>query len=240
MKTLNKIFAIFLLFITTSSCFFDGIKGDRNVVTERRNISSNFEALDVNQGIEVHLTIGDDVELTVEADENLQEIIIAEVKDGTLHIYAKKNIWSSKSRKVYVTALGVNEISTSSGAEVISENTISSDDLKLRATSGSDVRLQLMVDNLNCSTTSGADAILKGRALNFTASSTSGGNINAKGLMTKSCNAKATSGADIYVNVSGSLDATATSGGDIKYIGNPKVAQKIVTSSGSIQNKQNN
>jgi len=239
MNTLTKISTIFLLLLTTS-CFFDGIKGNRNVVTERRNISSNFEAIDVNQGIEVHLTMGDDVELTVEADENLQDIIIAEVKDGTLHIYAKKNIWSSKSRKVYVTALDVHEISTSSGAEVISENTISSNDLKLSATSGSDVRLQLMVDNLICSATSGADAILKGRASNFTASSTSGGHINAKGLKTKSCNAKATSGADIYVNVSGSLDASATSGGDIKYIGNPKTVQRNVSSSGGIQNKQNN
>ena len=239
MNTLTKFSAIFLLLLT-SSCFMDGIKGDRNVVTERRNITSNFEAIDVNQGIEVHLTIGDDVELTVEADENLQEIITAEVKDGTLYIYAEKNIWSSKSRKVYVTAMGVNEISTSSGAEVISENTISSNDLKLNATSGSNVRLQLMVANLNCSTTSGADAILKGRASNFKASSTSGGNINAKGLKTKSCKAKATSGAGIYVNVSENLDAIATSGGDIKFIGHPKTVQKVVSSSGGIQNKQNN
>ena len=42
MKTIIKLLAIVLLFGTTTSCFIDGIKGDRNVVTERRDISSEF------------------------------------------------------------------------------------------------------------------------------------------------------------------------------------------------------
>ncbi|MDX5585210.1 MAG: head GIN domain-containing protein [Aureibaculum sp.] len=239
MKTLIKLLAIALLLGTTTSCFMDGIKGDRHVVSERRDISSDFMKIDANQGMEVYLTMGDQVSLTIEADENLHDLIITEVKDGTLHIYTKKNIWSSKSRKVYVTALTINEISVSSGAEVISENTIKSDDFKIRATSGSDVRLQLNVDNLNCSTTSGADARLKGKASTFTAKSTSGSDIKAQELETETCNVKVTSGADVYINVTQSLHANATSGGDIKYIGNPKNVQKDVSSSGSIRNKQN-
>ncbi len=239
MKTLIKLSAFALLIVTTTSCFMDGVKGDRNVVTERRNIDSDFVKIDASQGMEVYLTMGDKVSLSVEADENLHDLIITEVKDGTLHIHTKKNIWSSKSRKVYVTASSINEISVSSGAEVISENTINSDDLKIRATSGSDVRLQLNVANLNCNTTSGANARLVGKASSFTAESTSGSDIKAQELETETCNVKVTSGADIYVNVTESLDANATSGGDIKYIGNPKKVQKNVSSSGSIHNKQN-
>lgn len=239
MKTLIKLTSIALLLVTTTSCFMDGIKGDRNVVTERRDISSDFMKIDANQGMEVHLTMSDQVSLTIEADENLHDLIITEVKDGVLHIYSKKNIWSSKSRKVYVTALSINEIEVSSGAEVISENTIKSEDFKIRATSGSDVRLQLNVDNLSCSTTSGADARLRGTAKSFTAKSTSGSNIKAQELEAETCNAKVTSGADVYVNVTQSLQANATSGGDIKYIGNPKKVQKNSSSSGSIHNKQN-
>ena len=239
MKTLINLSAIALLIVTTTSCFMDGVKGDRNVVTERRNITSDFVKIDANQGMEVYLTMGDKVSLSVEADENLHDIIITEVNDGILHIHTQKNIWSSKSRKVYVTALSINEISVSSGAEVISENTINSDDLKIRATSGSDVRLQLNVENLNCNTTSGANARLVGKASSFTAESTSGSDIKAQELETETCNVKVTSGADVYINVTESLDANATSGGDIKYIGNPKKVQKNASSSGSIHNKQN-
>ncbi len=239
MKTLLKISAVLLLLIMTTSCIFDGVKGNHNVVTQQRNISSDFEAIDVSQGIDVYITMGDDVSLSLEADENLHDIILTEVKDGTLHIYADKNIWSAKRRKVYLTAQSINEISASSGADVRSENTIKAEDFKIRATSGSDVRLQLKVDNLICSTTSGADARLKGKANSFTAKSTSGSAIKARDLETETCTAKVTSGADVYVNVTGTLNANATSGGDIKYVGNPKQVQENSSSSGSIRNKQN-
>jgi len=239
MKTLGKFSVILLLLVTTTSCFFDGVKGNRNVITQQRKISSDFDAIDVSEGIDVYITIGDKVSLSLEADENLHDIILTEVNDGTLHIHADKNIWSAKKRKVYLTALSINEINASSGADVRSENTIKSENFKIRATSGSDVTLQLRVDNLTCSTTSGADARLKGKANSFTAKSTSGSAIKAQDLETESCVAKVTSGADVYVNVTGTLDANATSGGDIKYVGNPKIIQENSSSSGSIRNKQN-
>ena len=237
MKTIIKLSAIFLLIMTTS-CFFEGVKGNRNVVTEQRNISSDFTAIDANQGIKVYITMGNTPLLTVEADENLHDIIITEVKDGTLHIYTDKNIWSSKSRKVYVQASSINDISVSSGAEVISENTLKTEELKVKASSGSAVKLSLNVDQLTCNTSSGADAKLSGKANTFTAKSSSGSDIKAQELESETCTVKVTSGADVYVNVTGTLNAKATSGGDIRYIGNPKKVQQNESSSGSIHNKQ--
>ncbi len=239
MKTLSRITIALLLLITTTSCFFDGVKGNRNVRTQERKISSDFSAIDVSQGIEVYLTISDNVSLSLEADENLHDIIITEVNDGVLHIYTEKNIWSAKSKKVYVTARSINEIVTTSGAGVKSENTIIAEDFKIKATSGSNVRLQLKVDNLTCNTTSGANARLKGKAISFSVKSTSGSNIKAQELETESCTVKVTSGSNVYVNVTNSLNAKATSGGDIRYIGNPKKVQENSSSSGSIRNKQN-
>jgi len=239
MKTLSRISIALLLLITTTSCYFDGVKGNRNVITQQRKLSSDFNAIDVSQGIEVYLTISDNVSLSLEADENLHDIIITEVNDGVLHVYAEKNIWSAKSRKVYVTARSINEIVATSGAGVRSENTIIAEDFKIKATSGSNVRLQLKVDNLTCNTTSGANARLKGKAISFNVKSTSGSNIKAQELETESCTAKVTSGSNVYVNVTNSLNAKATSGGDIRYIGNPKKVQENSSASGSIRNKQN-
>ena len=238
MKTLCKLLIFSLILFLTSSCFFDGIKGNRQVITEQRNISSDFIAIDASQGIDVYLTTGDRTALRVEADENLHDIIITEVKDGTLHIYSDKNIWSAKSRKVFVTAQSINEIHADSGAEIRSENTIKAEDLRVSATSGSDLRLDLNVTNLNCKTSSGADARLRGKAVNFTASSTSGSDIKAQDLQAEICKVKVTSGADAYVNVSERLEANATSGGDIKYIGNPKSISENASASGSISGKR--
>lgn len=237
MKTTIKFITVLFLIITTTSCFIEGVRGNRNVVTENRKITSDFDAIKVSQGIDVYLTTGGKTFVSLEADENLHELIITEVKDGELHIYSEKNIRSSKARKVYVTTPTIHRIVTTSGADVISENTIKSDELKISATSGSNVTLQLNVEELTCTTTSGAYAKLEGKATNSTVKATSGSDIKAQELETKICIAKATSGASIYINAMGSLEAKATSGGHIKYIGNPKKIQKTHNSGGSISHK---
>ncbi len=214
---------------------FNGIKGNRNVKTATRNVPSNFEAIHVSNGIDVYLTMGNSVALKLEADENLHDIIETEVEDGVLRIYAEDNIWSAKRKRVYLTAREINEIKITSGSELITENTLKTDDLKVSVTSGANARLTLDVANLSCSTTSGADARLEGRTNHFVARSTSGSGLRASDLAAKTCEARVTSGADITVNVSEELDARATSGGDIRFSGNPKVVKKNSSSGGDVR-----
>ena len=234
MKAILKITAVLLLFLSTS-CLVNGIKGNGNVITQSRIISSDFTEIKVSQGIEVSLTMGKETSLSLEADENLHDLIITEVEDGVLNIYSEDNIWKSTSRKIYLTAKEIDKIKASSGAEVISENTIRADDFEVNLSSGSSVRLMLNVSDLSCDTSSGSSARLKGVAGNFIANSSSGSNIKAKELAVKTCNADVSSGASIKVNVSDDLDAEASSGGNIKYIGNPKTVNKNSSSGGSIR-----
>ncbi|MEN8125496.1 MAG: head GIN domain-containing protein [Bacteroidota bacterium] len=237
MKSLIKSILILVLLISSTSCVMniDGVKGNRNVTTQNRNISSDFVKINVSRGIDVLLTYGDELSLAVEADENLHEYITTEVKNGVLYISSEKNIVSAKARRIYLSALHINEIKTSSGAEVSSENTVSTDELLLEATSGSDINLRVKVNNLTSETTSGADIKLIGKANEFDARATSGSDINAYDLTVNNCNAKVTSGADIKIHVIEKLDAKATSGGDIKYKGNPKYLEQDESSSGKVK-----
>ena len=57
MKTLTKISAVLLLFLMSFMHVQWGIKGNRIVKTATRNISSNFEAIHVSNGIDVYLTM---------------------------------------------------------------------------------------------------------------------------------------------------------------------------------------
>jgi hypothetical protein len=231
--TLLKISVVCLLFLTTS-CFLTGVKGDRNVVTQDRNISSDFDAIHASYGIDVKLTMGSAVSLRLEADENLHDIIITEVEDGVLRIYSEKNIYSAKKRTVYVTANEVNEIKATSGSSVISENTIKAEDFKVKTTSGANVKLIVDTQSTSCSATSGSNIRLTGKTQKLTASSTSGANVKAKDLESKVCEARATSGSVMSVFASQELDASATSGANIRCSGNPEVVRKNSSSGGSI------
>ncbi|WP_117879256.1 head GIN domain-containing protein [Aureibaculum luteum] len=234
MKTILKITTVIVLFLTTS-CMLDGVKGNRNVITQERTITSDFDAISVSNGIEVRLTMSDETSLSVEADENLHDLIITEVEDGVLRIYSEKNIWSAKSKKVYLTATDIIKIKATSGANVYSENTISADEFDVRTSSGADVKLMLDVSDLICNTSSGSGASLKGATGSFSANASSGSNIRANDLIAKTCNADVSSGANVSVTVTESIDANASSGGGIRYSGNPENVQKNSSSGGSIR-----
>jgi len=213
----------------------NGVRGDGNVTVEQRTINDSFTAIKATEGLDVYLTQSNEESISVEADNNLQDIIITEVIDGVLKIHTKKNIGKSKSKKVMVSFKDVSSIIATSGSDVYSTNTITTENLELETTSGSDMKLSVNTTTLNCKSTSGSDLKLSGKTIKLIAEATSGSDIKAADLIAESSQVKATSGADITVNTSKELTAKATSGGDIKYLGNPEVVNKSDSSAGSIK-----
>ena len=235
MKTILNITILLILLGSSTSCFFSGVKGNGNVVTKNRNISDDFVRVKASAGIDVFITQNGEMSLVVEADENLHELIKTEVRNGTLYIESKKNIWTAKAKKVHLSIEKLLEIEVSSGAELTSENTLNANDLKIIATSGAELNLHLNVDSLYCESSSGADVNLDGRANNFNVNSSSGSDIDAYGLETSYCIAKASSGSNIKVNVNKTFDGDASSGADIQFRGNAKIVSSNDSSSGNIK-----
>ena len=232
----------FLLSTLVLSCQFNGsfgfgINGDGNVVKEDRVITENFNSIEVGRGLDVYLTQNSQVKITVEADKNLHENIVTEVKNNTLKIYAEDNIASSKSKKVLVSFTDIEGIEAWGGSDVYSTNTIKTENLRIKTTSGSDMELNIDVDVADCEATSGSDLRLEGNTNKLFAEATSGSDIKANNLIANICNARATSGADVIVYTVDKLHASASSGGDVKYYGNPKNVQSDGGVSGSVIKK---
>ena len=237
MKTFTKLTAILLLFLTTTSCFVDGltgIKGNGEVVSEDRTINSNFNEIKVQQGIQVFLTQGNSTELKVEADENIIDLLITEVKDNQLKIYFEKNVNRAKARNVFLSTAVIKKIKASSGASVKSENTFQVISLDLDASSGSSIKVYVNADDITTETSSGANIRVYGKSKSFSGRASSGSSIDADELEAIDAYAKASSGANININVTGKLTAKASSGGDIDYEGSPTDINKDTSSGGSV------
>jgi len=241
MKTLIKITVLIttylVLLFTTTSCFIEGmtgIKGSRNVVSEERDISSNFETIKVQQGINLYLTQGNSTDLKVEADDNIMDLLMTEVKNNELKVYFEKNVYKAKARNVYLTTSDISRIKTSSGAQVKSENTLQVSSLDLDSSSGSSIKVYVNADEITSETSSGASIKIEGKTKTLSAKSSSGSSIDADDLKCIDVFAKVSSGANIDVNVSGKLTAKASSGGDIDYEGNPTDVNKDTSSGGSV------
>lgn len=237
MKTIKIILAVVLI-ASLSSCQFDfhtGVNGNGNVVTEERSVTSDFTEVKGSTGLDVYLTEGTENKIVVEADENLMKLIETNISNGKLTIRSSKNIGRSKAKKIHVTFVRLDNIEASSGADVIGNSMIRSEVLKLDCSSGADIEVEVFANELYAETSSGADIEVSGKTNIFYASASSGSDLDAKKLQAITCNAKASSGADITVTVNENLDAKASSGGDIRYYGNPDLANEKQSRSGSIR-----
>ena len=241
MKTiiLKSVIILFLATIT-SSCgidMFNKVDGNRNVIIKERKLNDNFTAIRVSSGLDLYLTQGDENSLTIEADENLHDIILTKIDNGRLYIYTKKGIWLAKARKIHVTVKNLEELDASSGSDVFSENTILTSNFKVNVSSGADVKIEVNAESVYSSTNSGSDLKIFGETENHTANASSGSSIDAYNLISKNVTVNVNSGADINIFASENLNANANSGGDIDYRGNPKVLNKKSSSGGSISAK---
>ena len=238
MKNTNYIF-IGILFIATifTSCgldIFNGVVGNSNVIRTERTTKATFSGIKVSTGIDLFIHQGSTNAITVEADENLHDLIITEVKEGVLNIYTAKNIWKSKARKVYVTIEKLTLLKASSGSNVKSESKIDTNEIYIDASSGASIDIEIVAKNVITETSSGSDVKIKGTTTNHAARASSGSSINAYELKSTNANASASSGASINIYASKNMDAKASSGGAIDYTGNPTSINKEASSGGSV------
>ncbi|MDB4010776.1 MAG: DUF2807 domain-containing protein [Polaribacter sp.] len=241
MKTkTTKLAFVFLMTVVCTSCVieaFNGIKGDRNVVTENRKITEDFTAIRTSTGLDVNITQENQNAVIVEADENLQNLIVTEVENGVLKIYSEKNIWSAKSKKVHVSIKTLNSLKASSGSDVRTVKKIQSEEISIGASSGASVRMTVVANSIATNTSSGATIRVSGSADNHAAKASSGSSIKAYDLISKNVIVNVSSGANIDIHASEKIEARASSGGDIDYKGTPKKVLRRSSSGGSISDK---
>ena len=214
-----------------------GLSGNGNVVTTTRTISENFDVIEAKTGINVIIEQSSIVSIKAKTDEDLQEHLKTEVSNGVLSIYFDESINSAQERTVYVNLPNVKRISSSSGASVESASTIKSENLDLKSSSGSDMKLTVNSRNLSCDSSSGSKITAKGKSENVRTESSSGSSIELSDLEVANAVCKSSSGSSTKVNPLESLDADASSGSSIKYYSTPKQIRIDESSGASVSKK---
>lgn len=236
MKSLKFFFIVALtLGITVGS---DGqirrsVTGDHNVVRRERE-AGNFTGLRVSSGIDVYLRQGEKVSVAVEADDNLHDYILTDIRDGIMHIYTEVNIRSAEMKRVYVTMKEINSLKTSSAGDIIGETLVKAGNLELSASSAGDINLEVNAKDIETDISSSGNITLDGQADILTADLSSAGDLNAYGLEVKEADVSASSAGDAEISVSERLRARASSAGDINYRGNPKYIDAHSSSAGGV------
>ena len=102
---MKKHTVILLLLLSTTFIFAqkkEKIKGSKIVTITQKEVG-NFQALEVEDNIEVNLERGEKTEIKIEADDNLHDIISFDLRDNILRIYTSKEAVNYKKLIVRVT-----------------------------------------------------------------------------------------------------------------------------------------
>lgn len=235
-----KIFTTIIALAAISSCvngqWNKTVYGNGHVVSKEREARS-FDGLKVSSGVDVFLKQGDTEKITVEADENLHEYIMTEVRDGVLNVYSEGNIRKAERERVYVTMKNINSIRTTSAGNVTCETPVKTNSIELSASSAGDIKIELNAKDVEINISSSGDITIKGDADRMEADLSSAGDLNAYDFKVREAEISVTSAGDADVNVSERITARASSAGDINYVGNPKYVDAHSSSAGGIHKR---
>lgn len=200
-------------------------------------------------------------------DNEKLQFIKTEVENGALKIFVDmggKNYKGSKSRnninfnilKVTIFGPSLKSFKASSSGQIKIENLNASDNLEIGASSSGSISGKFKATDVTVDVSSSskfkgdveaklvvlessgsAEIEIRGKAEKVTASSSSSSSCNTKDLVVETAEVKVSSSADISVYASKSLDAKASSSGNVFYYGNPTQVFADKSSSGSVNRK---
>jgi len=239
---LTKICMLLIFVSLTVACKLDivGIQGKGEIVTKDIEITESFSEIKTESGWRVKLVKSEENKITLKANQNLIEQLDTEVENNRLTIGSKNNIQSGTREIILYYKEDLHLIKSSSGSTISSEDYFNQKEIKIEASSGSLVQLNLKVKQATIDVSSGANINLKGTSIYFEAEASSGSRIDAEDLKTKECIVDASSGASIDIYNEGSIEASVSSGANIDYYGNPeKVSTNETNPGGRIKHKGN-
>ncbi|HVJ31067.1 MAG TPA: head GIN domain-containing protein [Gammaproteobacteria bacterium] len=195
---------------------------------------TGFNAIEIGGGIDLVLRKGDAFVVEVAASEDVAARIVTEVVDKTLQIGRKTNFFHwGDGGTVYVTLPTLVALDASGGSDVKTEGTFASDDLRIVASGGSDLTIDVEAGVLAVEASGGSDMRVSGSARSVRVESSGGSDLNASALTADEAEVDSSGGSDLAIGVVRQKIAGEASGGsDVTYSGTP-ASVNVDTSGGA-------
>jgi hypothetical protein len=211
------------------------VKGNGKLIKKTRNVSS-FSGVGVSGSFDVFLVEGNEGKIDLSVEENLEQYLVTEVKNGKLNIRWKKgmNINTSRDTEVTVHFKNLNSVALAGSGDIVSRDKIKTDNLDIAVAGSGDIKLELEAQSADAAVSGSGDIELSGTATEFEAAVAGSGDIEAYDLHTDKAELKISGSGTIQCTVEKELVGRISGSGDIKYKGNPRIEDIKVSGSGSV------
>lgn len=178
-----------------------GVQGSGTAKTEKRNVSG-FNKIDASGAVNVDVTIGSGFAVEVTADDNLLANVKTEASGDTLKIFTEDSISTKTKINVRVSMPEIENFEVS-GASSGSIANVKADDLELKASGASKIKIE-------------------GRAKDLNADLSGASSLDAFDLKTENAKVEASGASKANVSATGDLDVDASGASQINYQGEPR------------------
>jgi hypothetical protein len=203
--------------------------------SQTRNVGA-FSGVKVAEGVDVYLRKGDKESVRVEVTGTKPENVVTEVSGSYLKVHMRDgNFRNNVDVKVYVTFVNLDKLSASSAGSIFSEGALAAKELEISASSAGTIEVALDAEAVEVNASSAADIELSGKTRSLAVEVSSAGEIDAYGLEAQKVTAEASSAGSVKTTVVSELIAHASSGGSIRFRGNPSKSITDSSSGGSVK-----
>jgi hypothetical protein len=230
------------LTLLLSSCeneWVDVVKGSGPVVSENRHTSS-FKDLSLSIPADVYIYQGTDEGITINAQDNILDVLRTDVRHGELEIRFAKGVVAKRFEpiKIFITTANLESVRISGSGSVMNETPIVTDQMNIKISGSGNVILHeldtyWLEADISGSGKVNMSGICDEQNLNISGS----GDIYAYGLLSKTVEINISGSGKSEISASHYLDATISGSGKIYYKGNPDVHSHI-SGSGAIYHVQ--
>lgn len=242
MKKLVLILAIAFLSGSANAQWWGGkkIEGNGNLTTNDRNVG-DYDEIGVAGSFTVILIAGEEGKISVEAEENLQEYIITEVKGNKLKIYTEDGVSLRTSRNKDITVTvpfkDIEKVSMAGSGDVIGKDLINAQQFSCAIAGSGDMILEVNAQDVSASVAGSGDLSISGSTQKTHLKVAGSGDLEASRLSSIDAEASIAGSGDISLNCNtGTLKASVAGSGDIVYSGKPGKVDSKVVGSGRVRN----
>lgn len=196
--------------------FSRSVKGSGDLKTEKRHVS-DFKSIDVGGVFRVEVTIQENFDVQVEADENLLQYIRTEVDGETLEISSEKRFSSANPIIVRIGAPDLSGIEASGASKVELVN--------------------LNNRSFELDLSGAAGVTVKGITNDLVIEQSGASRLYAEELKAENARVESSGASKSEIFVSNRLDANISGASNVKYSGSPKDLSKHVSGAASIREK---
>lgn len=216
------------------------LKGSGKITARTLTVPA-FDAVEASRAVKVNIVATDEKTIRIDADDNLLDKVVVEVKKRTLHVSVDKSVREISNADITVTVpydKNLWALEANSAARICCEEPLVDRSVVLEASSAATIRTAVAADKCRLAASSAAKIVAEVNARECEVDASSAAKIEVTGAATH-CEAdlssaakyraadftvekyeiEASSSASARIRCTGSLDAEASSGASIRYAG---------------------